>query len=97
MLLEGYMPETNVAFEINWNFQSVKAVGFNLRVNECNWHLTIAWDNYRKGKRYPFPVRVTPYFSYQPDLNAIENDWNSRHAACCGWTPQSHCGRFEGA
>jgi hypothetical protein len=88
---------TNIAFDINWDLQSTKAVSFNLRVNNRNWHLTLAWSDYRKGKRYPFPVRVTPYFSYQPDLNAIESDCENHHKDCCGWTPTSHCGRFEGA
>jgi hypothetical protein len=69
---------------------------FNLRAGDRSWSFTIAWDFYRRGKRYPFPVRITPRIHYEANMGAVESDWNDRHKQCCGWTPQSHCGKFEG-
>ena len=76
---------------------SCQYIAFNLRVDDRNWNLSIAWSCYHRGKRYPFPVSVRPYFSYQPNIAAIDSDWEKRHETCCGWSLSSHCGRFEGA
>jgi hypothetical protein len=71
-------------------FRASHSASLNLRVGDQNWNLTVCWDFYRRW-------RIHPYFHYEPNRTAIEEDWNNRHKACCGWSPQSHCGRFEGA
>lgn len=74
-----------------------QSLSVNLRAGDRNWNLSLAWDFYRWGRRYLFPVRITPYFRYEPNMTVIDAAWNNRHNECCGWGQQSHCGRFEGA
>ncbi|MGB0107791.1 MAG: hypothetical protein WBP52_04765, partial [Terriglobales bacterium] len=68
----------SIAFSSGFNYAGSGELVFNFAVNETrNWRLAITWSFWRAGRRYLIPVRLTPYFSYQPNMKALQGDWDN--------------------
>jgi len=90
--------------EIELKVMRIKGVEliFSLRVNNASWQVSVStWFPKIIGLRKDrvagrFRWHKMFYFTHCRDIAERDVDWDNRHASCCGWSPTSHCGRFEG-
>jgi hypothetical protein len=67
--------------------RSCYAIGLNIRRGTHSYNWSISKPSI-KHKWF--------WFCHQPRIDKIEVEWDNRHQQCCGWSPTSHCQRYEG-